>query len=353
MSSDDELLNERLASQEPSDRLSAVTRKGVDSNDCQAVATPSPTHTTFDYTEWGIAPNGIFRPSGARCNILPAGVYRAGLDVGGVYFENRNVITDELIELDDTASLRVLAGIRTFWKSKEEYTKRSIIYKRGILLWGPAGSGKTATLMMMTRELVALGGLVILCENPELTNKALQALRRIEPDRPIIILMEDIEELISSHGEHDILALLDGENQINNVVNIATTNYPEVLGARIVNRPSRFDERIFVGMPSDAARRRYLSHATRNEVFSEQDLEGWVTDTDGFSVAHLRELVVAVFCLKQGYGDVVERLRAMKIQPKSTAEFGGAGNTGFNAPKKKGHYAGGNPSNTHGFSGNQ
>jgi SpoVK/Ycf46/Vps4 family AAA+-type ATPase len=270
MSSDDELLNERLASQEPSDRLSAVTRKGVDSNDCQAVATPSPTHTTFDYTEWGIAPNGIFRPSGARCNILPAGVYRAGLDVGGVYFENRNVITDELIELDDTASLRVLAGIRTFWKSKEEYTKRSIIYKRGILLWGPAGSGKTATLMMMTRELVALGGLVILCENPELTNKALQALRRIEPDRPIIILMEDIEELISSHGEHDILALLDGENQINNVVNIATTNYPEVLGARIVNRPSRFDERIFVGMPSDAARRRYLSHATRNEVFSER-----------------------------------------------------------------------------------
>jgi hypothetical protein len=322
--SEDELLNERLgsASEAPA-KNKAVRGDAVGDSESDR-----PT-TTFDFVQWGAEPNEVFRPSGRRTESLPSGVYSIDLDQRGLFFQRRNVITDNLIELDDSASSRVIAGINKFWKSKDEYTKRGIIYKRGIMLWGPAGSGKTATLMLLTQQLLEMNGIVVLCERPEWTNNALQDLRRIEPDRPLILILEDVEELIARWGEHEILALLDGENQVSNVVNIATTNYPEQLGARIVNRPSRFDERIFVDMPSETARRRYIMHATRNENMTEDTTTQWVKDTEGFSIAHMRELVVAVFCLGQEYKDVVKRLKTMmSVRPKSGAEFGG-GRTGF------------------------
>jgi hypothetical protein len=118
-----------------------------------------------------------------------------------------------------------------------------------------------------------------------------------------------LDELIKRHGEHEILSLLDGEFQIDNVVNLATTNFPEVLGARIVNRPSRFDERILVDMPSAAARMKYLQHATSEDDVDEATLRRWVKETEGMSVAHLRELVVAVYCLGQPYDSVLDRRR--------------------------------------------
>lgn len=123
-------------------------------------------------------------------------------------------------------------------------------------------------------------------------------------------MIEDVDEIINRFGEHTLLALLDGENQVENIVHIATTNYPEILGARIVNRPSRFDERILVGMPTALARQTYLSRTTFG--LSLKELDRWVKDTDGLSIAHLRELAAAVLCLEQPYDQVIQRLKAMK-----------------------------------------
>lgn len=328
MSNGDDLLNERLEQADqrldPPPADEAATESAP-----EEVGRGSKYHTSFDFVQWSAEPNETFRPSGQRRETLPAGVYIIGADDRGLFFARRNVVTDALIELDDSASIQVLGGIRTFWGSKSEYTKRGIVYKRGVLLWGPAGSGKTATLMLMTGELIRNEGIVILCDRPGAVIEGIASLRRIESERPIIVVLEDIDELISRYGEHGILSLLDGENQVSNVVNIATTNYPERLGARIVNRPSRFDERIFIDMPNDKSRRRYLKHATRAEEMSEAQIERWVEDTSGFSIAHLRELVVAVFCLKQEYGSVVERLSKMRVQPKSRSEMRSPENVGF------------------------
>lgn len=325
MANGDDILNQKLAEEE-SARSSRY--EGAELAAPQPVL-PGSMRTTFDFIQWSAEPNETFRPSGQRRPILPAGAYGIGADDRGLFFSRKKVLTDDLIELDDTASIRVLAGIRTFWQSEAEYLKRGIIYKRGVLLWGPAGSGKTATLMLLTNELIANDGIVVICEEPKLTVIGVEALRRIEPTRPLIVVFEDVDELIARCGEHGILALLDGEHQVSNVVNIATTNYPERLGARIVNRPSRFDERIFIDMPNQRGRMRYLRHATRNESLGGHSLEQWVGDTEGFSVAHLRELVVAVFCLKQDYREVIERLSKMSIQPKSPREFGSPGGAGF------------------------
>ena len=284
---------------------------------------------TAEFRQWTVEPNECFRPAGPTQDILDPGVYTVGNDNWGLYFHRVNVLTDNLINLPDTANERVLEGMRKFWKRRDRYTSYGYLYKRGILLWGPPGGGKTATVTMLSRDLLAEGGLVIFCNNPGLTSKGLAALRRIEPNRPIVCIEEDIDEMINSHGEHELLALLDGENQVDNIVHVATTNYPERLGARIVNRPSRFDERIKIGMPSSEARKVYLTHTAKG--VSKKDLEKWVLDSEGFSVAHLRELTAAVLCLDQPYAEVIARLKSMKHRLKGEE---GLGNVGFSKERQ-------------------
>lgn len=280
-------------------------------------------------SQWAVLPNDTFTAIGTTVSHLPPAIYTLSESGGVIYFNRTNVLTDNLIELDDSAALRVIAGIEKFWESKAKFDRFGILFKRGILMWGPAGSGKTATVNMLMRDLVNRGGMVVLVQSPSIAIQGLHELRRIEPDRPIIIVLEDIEEMISNHGEHGLLGLLDGEHQVSNVVVLATTNYPEMLGERIINRPSRFDEVILVDMPSAKARHRYLRHVLKDTV-PEEELAKWVEATDKLSIAHLRELIVATQCLDRPYDEVVSRLRRMKVRPSS--ERRNKQDTGFAHP---------------------
>src|ERR1700692_4013635 len=104
--------------------------------------------------------------------------------------------------------------METFWASADRYRALGLIHKRGVLLWGPQGSGKTVTVQLLMKHLIAQDGIVLLFGNPQITLAWLPMRRRIEPTRPLIIVMEDIDEMFGSYGEHDILSLLDGEKQI-------------------------------------------------------------------------------------------------------------------------------------------
>ena len=268
-------------------------------------------------SQWAVLPNDTYTAIGTTVTHLPPAIYTLSMDGNGVvYYNKTKILTDKLIELDDSAALRVIDGIEVFWENKAKFDKFGILFKRGILMWGPAGSGKTATVNLLMNDLVKRGGMVVIVQQPGVAIKGLHELRRIEPDRPIIVVLEDIEEMIENYGEHGLLGLLDGEHQVSNVVVLATTNYPERLGERIINRPSRFDEVILVDMPSPKARMRYLKHVLKDTV-PEEELEKWVAETDKLSIAHLRELIVATQCLGRPYPEVVTRLKKMKIRPNS------------------------------------
>ncbi len=294
------------------------------------------TETDLDYSQWQVGTNGKFRAAAKTIAHLHAGVYKVEQDDAGLYLQLQNVISDNIVELPDTANVKVLEGMKKFWNRQDKYNEFGLVYKRGVLLWGPPGSGKSVTINLLMKELISLNGIVLICGHPDYLSNMLQRVRTMEPDRPIIVVMEDIDEIIERHSEHTILSMLDGENQIANVVYVATTNYPDKLGARIVNRPSRFDERIFVGMPSAAARKAYLRHATtvKNEDgttivgLDEETLEVWTKDTKGFSIAHMRELVAASFCLEQPYETVLQRLIKMADKPKTTEGYA-KGRTSF------------------------
>lgn len=255
--------------------------------------------------------------------ILPPAVYTVGFDESkGPFFTERDIKLDELLILPDTNCDRVLNDIKDFWGREDKFREMGFLWKRGILLWGPPGGGKTSLIQMLAKEIVSLGGLTIFAEYPRNVVKALDAFRQIEPDRPIVVILEDIDAIVKNFGEADLLALLDGETQIDNVVYLATTNYPESLDRRLVNRPSRFDEVIKISMPSAEARRVFLK--TKIKRFQElqhyTELDKWVVGSEGMSIAHLRELIVSVECLGRNVDDAIKRLKLMNKVKSSSSQ---------------------------------
>jgi SpoVK/Ycf46/Vps4 family AAA+-type ATPase len=113
-----------------------------------------------------------------------------------------------------------------------------------------------------------------------------------------------------------ILNLLDGIKQIDNVVYIATTNHPDKLEDRITNRPSRFDRRYEVELPNEDVRRAYIQNKLSDEDLKKINIDMWITESDGFSLAHMRELVISVITMDNSFEDTVARLKGMKIKPK-------------------------------------
>lgn len=250
---------------------------------------------------------------------LPPGLYRTVEmpHIGPALLKQR-VETDSLLELPDDAGSAIISEFETFWKIADKFRARGFLHKRGFLLWGPPGSGKTSTIQLLIKRLITeQQGVVLFLDVPGLAAACLQMARKIEPKRPMIAIMEDMDALVRKFGEQEYLALLDGEAQVDNICFLASTNYPEYLDKRFVDRPSRFDTIRYIGMPAAAARRLYLS--TKEPSLQGDELDEWVARSDGFSIAHLKEMIIAVKCFDQPLEKVVERLEQMQ-QRKPTSE---------------------------------
>lgn len=309
-------------------------------NYANSVVMPDETSTSpSEYSEgdhadakmWAVYGNAYTPCEKAIPKLIP-GQYIIGYnDNRGLYFQKKEVTLDELIVLPDTVCEFILAHIQDFWNKETRYRELGFLWKRGVLLWGPPGSGKTSTIQLLSSMIVERGGIAVYISNPNLAAQGLELLRRIEPTRPIVAILEDLDAIIANnrHIEADILSLIDGELQIDNIVFVATTNYPEELDKRITNRPSRFDIVREIGMPSKEAREMFL--ASRNERLAkpenETELKAWVGLTNGFSIAHLKEMIICVECYEQSYKDIAATLKRM-IEVEIKSESGK--NIGFN-----------------------
>lgn len=252
---------------------------------------------------------------------LAPGSYRCRMSNAGPYLERMPIAFDSLLALPDSASEELLAEFKKFWTLKDKFKEHGFGFKRGFLMWGPAGGGKTSCVWQMTQAIVDQHkGIVVFVEQPEVASACLGFLRKIEPDRPLICVLEDLDSIIDRHGEHAILAMLDGENQVSNVVFVATTNYPEKLDRRLIDRPSRFDTIMFVDMPSPAARRMFFEQKVPN--LDSDTLVRWTKASEGMSIAHLREIIVATQCLEQPEKKVFDRLEEMRYKRQSSEGLG-------------------------------
>jgi hypothetical protein len=284
---------------------------------------------------WAIPGVDAYTESPATTARLPAGLYRFVSTPQGLIINKVRCDTDKLIALPDTASEEVMTEIKRFWKLRPRFLERGLIHKRGVLMMGPPGSGKTATVQQLIQTIITeYDGIAVFLDHPTVAAQALQMIRRVEPDRPIIALMEDFDALLARFQENEFLSLLDGESQVSNIVFVATTNYPEKLDRRFIDRPSRFDLVIEVGMPSPAARAYYLQH--KETSLTEDELDEWVDRTAGFSIAHLRELIVLTKVFDMSLDMAVTRLEAMRENRPSSENLddGRRSSLGFTGLKK-------------------
>jgi SpoVK/Ycf46/Vps4 family AAA+-type ATPase len=274
--------------------------------------------TNLNARMWAVLGDAHF-PCEEAVKELPAGQYTIEHSQDrGIFFSKKEVNLDDLIVLPDSATDAVLSEIDEFWKREEIYRKYRYLWKRGVLLWGPPGSGKTTTVQLISQNIVKMGGISVYVSNPKHAAFGLRLMRKVEPKRPIIVMLEDLDAIVHHH-EAELLSLLDGELQIDNVVFVATTNYPEKLDKRIVNRPSRFDLVKKVPMPTAEARKVYLLsrepsldvNTVEVDGTSIKEIDYWVSVTEGFSVAHLKEVVLGVKCFGKPVEEVVKRMRTM------------------------------------------
>lgn len=279
-----------------------------------------------DCRSW-ITADGTYQGVAAVTKELPCGLYEGIMTQQGPNLKLMPNNIDSLIDLPDSESERLLREVVQFRGLEDKFASHGFLYKRGILLWGPPGSGKTVTIQQLLKLFVENGGgVAYMMQNPDIATECLKMIRKIEPDRQILVIIEDIDALIDQYGEPGFLNLLDGESQLQNVVYVATTNYPERLDKRFVDRPSRFDTIRYIGMPTDEARSVYLQ--TKMPDASELTVARYVKATPDFSIAYLREFVVLTECFGIEFDAALERLRKMhKTQPKSGSE--NAGSFGF------------------------
>jgi energy-coupling factor transporter ATP-binding protein EcfA2 len=285
------------------------------------------------YAQWSLSPGGVYTPvpkMDFKKHLKP-GYYYAYSDMQGLHLQLVDVVLDGLVDFEGGVSEKIVNEIDLFWKSEKKFRKINeavkVLYKRGLLLYGPPGCGKSSLIAIVMKDVIKRGGVALEFTGYENTSAAIQAIRQIQPDTKILVVMEDLDTLVR-RGEVDILKMLDGvDTTFDSVLFLATSNYIEKIPARML-RPSRFDLKIQLDFPSSDLRRRYLEDLLKAAGTSGRkfNLAKAVADTDGFSFADLKELFISACVFEYDYdaclASLQESLGMMKASQKNldTAE---------------------------------
>lgn len=299
-----------------------LRKEGAEGRIYRKEASPSPSlDSEFVRTiiQWSVVGNEDFLPGRATARKLPAGMYTLEQTLSGPKFCKRQVNVDGILEFPNSVSDEILREIGVFWERKKRFHDYGFLHRRGYLLYGPQGSGKSILVQQVVKKVIERDQIVILCNvDPELLDNGLRVLRDIEPDRHIVCIFEDIDAYINEHGEDKLLAFLDGESQLDDVLNIATTNYPERLDKRLISRPRRFDRLVYIGFPDKETREFYLKEKLKINV---EKAKEWSTLTEGFSFAALADLVITVECLGGTLENTLQHLRSLMTAKRSSSQF--------------------------------
>jgi SpoVK/Ycf46/Vps4 family AAA+-type ATPase len=136
-------------------------------------------------------------------------------------------------------------------------------------------------------------------------------------------MIEEITSMMTTHSEVSLLlSFLDGDKSWDNILTIATTNYPHKLPANFVDRPSRFDRLYSVDNPSEKVREIYLTKLMGKAVHP-----SIIKKTESYSLAYLKELIVE----SKIYGHTISETLKDFEQRKALIKHGfeKQGNIGF------------------------
>ena len=206
-------------------------------------------------------------------------------------------INPQDLVLDSILKDGLLNDVQNFFKNEAKYTNLKVPWRRGALLFGSPGGGKTTILRCIAKECLEKGIKVVYTVGVE-TNKIIPFFSFIRELAPCLVVIDDIDSAVP-HKTSLFLNELDGFSKNHGIYILGATNHPEKLDPALRFRPSRFDRKYTFGLPTQDLRLKYLEHWNSTKFKSlgheltKTQLSVLAEDTNGFTFAYLQELCVA------------------------------------------------------------
>lgn len=240
---------------------------------------------------------------------LPAGLYKVIVSNNDYKVVPIELNTDQLYSFSEGFINTILTEVEKFWNKADVYKENNLVHKRGLLLCGPAGCGKTSLIALLMKQLIEKDGLIFLARNAEDFTLMIEAIkfvvREIEPDRPIISVIEDVDKLIDTLGsDADLLTFMDGGLSIDHHMIILTSNDTTCLSDALL-RPSRIDMRYEVPKPTKTIRKEFFI----KKGLSEEVANEYANLTSGMSLADLKEVFIGTQILEKPVDTIITQLR--------------------------------------------
>ena len=150
-------------------------------------------------------------------------------------------------------------------RDREMLKAEGLSIKRGLLLSGPPGDGKSTAIECFVNDIAGEASVLIV--------EAVEHIRAVyhlaQTLAPAVVILEDLDlmtknrqNLYSSIGKDDVtgelLQVLSGGSAYADIVTIATTNHPEAIDEALSKRAGRFDAHVRMGYPNEEEKRRIL-----------------------------------------------------------------------------------------------
>lgn len=242
---------------------------------------------------------------------------KAKITPNGKFIKADGTVMDDII-LKDDIKRRIKSGTIDMLSNIDTYKKNNIPIKRGILMEGAPGTGKTLVAKALCNQINSTFIWVTAddVQFPEDISFIYNMARELSPT---IVLFEDIDYIgkkrKSEGGSYDkitgeLLNQMDGVESNEGIITLASSNYPKALDKALRNRPGRFDIRVRFELPDSDLRNKMLSRFLSSSDISDIDLDPIIKSTDGFTGAYIKELVSAATMLAIDDKSVLEDGRA-------------------------------------------
>jgi hypothetical protein len=167
--------------------------------------------------------------------------------------------------------------------------------KRGLLLHGPPGTGKTHTIRFLTGRLTSSTIILLTGRSIRFIDQAAALARRLQPS---MVVLEDVDLVatdrdLAQDGNPLLFSLLDAMDGVGadaDVTFALTTNRADILETALADRPGRVDLAIKIPRPDEQCRRRLLQVYAR-DLAVDADLDEVVASSEGVTASFIKELI--------------------------------------------------------------